>query len=133
MLGWKEIAQKTADAFKSLPLAEQRKTLIFSPDYGICGAINHYAPKSTLPEAYSDNASYLIWMPQNLDFQNVLFIGDPLPADWPSQFSKTRVKDKLNSYARESGTEIVLFENANAQFKLSFDKKIASKKNKFSF
>ena len=133
MLGWQEIAQKTTAAFKSLPFGEKEKTLIYCSNYGICGAVNYYAPKESIPEPYSDNASFLIWMPKKMNFQNVLFIGHSFPAGWESGFSEIKILDQLNSSARESGLQIVLFKNASNECKRLFEKKISDKKNKFSF
>jgi hypothetical protein len=50
MLGWDEMALKTAAAFHSLDSAQQSKTFIFCDNYGMAGAINYYRKKYHLPE-----------------------------------------------------------------------------------
>ena len=78
MLGWEEMAQKAATAFHSLDSCQQANTIIFCDNYGMAGAVNYYWKKYHLPEAYSDNASFLYWIPDPLHFQNlVLLESDP--------------------------------------------------------
>ena len=66
MLGWEEMAPKAATAFHSLDSSQQAKTIIFCDNYGMAGAVNYYRKKYHMPEAYSDNASFLYWIPDHL-------------------------------------------------------------------
>ncbi len=59
MLGWDEMAQKTAAALHSLDSTQQSNTFIFCDTYGMAGAITYYRKPYHLPEAYSDNACFL--------------------------------------------------------------------------
>ncbi len=69
MLGWKEMAQKTGAAYNSLSEAEKKQTIVFADNYGMAGAINFYRKEYNLPEAYSDNASFLYWLPDQYAYQ----------------------------------------------------------------
>jgi 4-amino-4-deoxy-L-arabinose transferase-like glycosyltransferase len=134
MLGWDEMARKTAAAYHSLDTAQQRNTFIFCDNYGMAGAINYYRKKYHLPEAYSDNASFLYWIPDNLTFQNlVLLENDPNEMQYPfiSDFSKATLTDSVsNPYAREYGTAIVLLVGADEKFKKFFSDKLRADRKK---
>jgi hypothetical protein len=128
MLGWQEMAEKTAAAFHSLDSSQQANTFIFCDNYGMAGAVNYYRKKYHLPEAYSDNASFLYWIPDSLQFQNLVLIeSDPneMHYDFIKQFSKAELRDSVtNPYAREKGTSIVLLTGATEQFRKFFNAKL---------
>jgi hypothetical protein len=128
MLGWQEMAEKTAAAFHSLDSSQQTNTFIFCDNYGMAGAINYYRKKYHLPEAFSDNASFLYWIPDSLQFQNLVLIeSDPneMHYDFIKQFSKAELTDSVtNPYAREKGTSIVLLTGATEQFRKFFNTKL---------
>jgi hypothetical protein len=56
--------KESSSCYHSLTPAEQQQTLIFCNNYGMAGAVNYYGRKYNLPEAYSDNASFLYWLPE---------------------------------------------------------------------
>jgi 4-amino-4-deoxy-L-arabinose transferase-like glycosyltransferase len=134
MLGWDEMAQKTSAAFHSLNQDEQLKTFIFCDNYGMAGAVNYYRKKYHLPEAYSDNASFLYWIPDSLSFQNlVLLESDPheMQYGFIKEFSKATLTDSVtNPYAREKGTAIVLLTGASEKFKKFFTVKLQADRKK---
>ncbi|MES1218559.1 MAG: glycosyltransferase family 39 protein, partial [Bacteroidota bacterium] len=72
MIGWKEMAQKTACVYNSLTNEQKAKTLVFCRFYGSAGALNLYGKEMGLPEVYSDNASFLLWMPDKYDIKNFI-------------------------------------------------------------
>src|SRR5450432_78092 len=128
MLGWEEMAQKTSAAFHSLDRSQQANTLIFCDNYGMAGAVNYYREKYKLPEAYSDNASFLYWIPDSLHFQNIVLVEndpDEMQRPFVKQFSKVIITDSVtNPYARENGTSIMLLTGANDQFRKFFTEKL---------
>jgi dolichyl-phosphate-mannose-protein mannosyltransferase len=128
MLGWEEMAQKTAAAFHSLDGNQQANTLIFCDNYGMAGAINYYRKKYHLPEAYSDNASFLYWISDSVKFQNLVLVeNDPeeMHYDFIKQFSSAVLTDSItNPYARERGTAIVLLKGASDKFREFFTSKL---------
>jgi hypothetical protein len=134
MLGWKEIAGKTMAAFNGLTLQDQKKTIIYRSNYGICGAINFYTKDSSFPGSYTDNASFVMWMPRQFEFEHVLFVGHAIPDRWLPRFKAVQVLGELNSvYARESGLKIFLFEQADSSFHSLLHQMIFNKKNEFLF
>jgi Dolichyl-phosphate-mannose-protein mannosyltransferase len=128
MLGWDEMAQKTATAFHSLDSSQQANTFIFCDNYGMAGAINYYRKKYHLPEAYSDNASFLYWIPDSLKFQNLVLVEsdpDEMQYGFIKEFSKAVMTDSVtNPYAREKGTAIILLTGASEKFRKFFNDKL---------
>ncbi|MDE3236670.1 MAG: glycosyltransferase family 39 protein [Bacteroidota bacterium] len=133
MMGWKEIAEKTAAVYNGLPDEEKNKTIIKCSDYGLCGALNFYGKLLGLPEVYSYNGDFLNWMPTQLNVSNVITVGESVPDTARpiiKQFSTILVKDELrDSLARENGTKVILLEHANSRVLSSFlEEEITEKK-----
>jgi hypothetical protein len=137
MLGWEEMAKKTAKAYNSLDDNEKKSTIIFCDNYGQAGALNYYAHKYNLPQTYSDNASFLYWLPDSEHFENVVLItGDEQEMQHPfiKEFQSAVLKDSItNFYAREKGSLIIVLRGPNADFRKSFKEKINKDKAKASW
>jgi Dolichyl-phosphate-mannose-protein mannosyltransferase len=130
MLGWEEMAAKTSVAFHSLDSSQQANTIIFCDNYGMAGAVTYYRKKYHLPPAFSDNASFLYWIPDSINFQNLVLVeSDPkeMTYDFVKQFSKAVITDSVtNSYAREKGTAIMLLTGASDKFRKFFIEKLTA-------
>ncbi|HEY5392777.1 MAG TPA: glycosyltransferase family 39 protein, partial [Hanamia sp.] len=135
MLGWEELAQKTAKAWSSLTDQEKKNTVIFADNYGQAGAINYYRKKYGLPEAYSDNASFLYWLPDSLHIVNIIVITDDqeeMQHPFINDFSSATLADSItNIFAREKGSLILVLKGANQKLNEMFRQKIIKDKNKF--
>ncbi|HVZ97944.1 MAG TPA: glycosyltransferase family 39 protein [Chitinophagaceae bacterium] len=128
MLGWEEMAQKAAAAYDSLNDTDKAHTFLFCDNYGEAGALNYYRYKYDLPEAHSDNGTFLYWMPKNIHIDNLLLVTDDT-AEMQHPFVKnfasaTVVGSVTNKYAREKGSLIILFKGANDAFNKMFREKI---------
>ena len=128
MLGWEEIAQKVANAYNQLSVQEKNDVFIFCNNYGMAGAVNYYAPKYHLPPAYSDNASFLYWLPIKKDITHMILVTDDpreQQHDWARGFQQIIKLDSVtNFYARERGDYIYLFKGADENFNRFFKEKI---------
>jgi hypothetical protein len=72
------IAQRTADAYRSLPAEQRARTVLIGGSYIVAAYIDAYATRYQLPEAYSTNRSYGYFPPPPADRDSALFIGqDP--------------------------------------------------------
>jgi len=135
MLGWKEMTQKTAAAYSTLSPEEKKNTIIFADNYGEAGAINYYGTKCHLPETYSDNASFLYWLPDSIHLENIVLITDDkeeMQHPFIKDFSSAVLYDSItNVYARERGSLIIILKGANDKMREMFREKIAADKNKF--
>lgn len=135
MMGWKEMAEKTAEVYHKLPRDDQKKTMIFCRTYASAGALNYYAKEFGLPEVYSDDSSFLLWMPEKYDVRNILLIAHEMPEKddrvfW--QFEKVTVVDSLRiPLFRENGMKFILFQKANGNVNSMIENSIVEMKARF--
>jgi hypothetical protein len=134
MLGWEEMAKKMAAAYNSLDSNEKKHTILFCDNYGQAGAVNYYAGKYHIPEAYSDNASFLYWMPDNLAFDNIVLVTDDheeMQHEFIKNFASAVLTDSVtNLYAREKGSLIIVLKGPDEQFKKFYIEKLEKDKAK---
>jgi 4-amino-4-deoxy-L-arabinose transferase-like glycosyltransferase len=137
MLGWEEMAEKAGAAYASLDTNERKNTIVFCDNYGEAGALGYYGKKYGLPEAYSDNASFLYWMPDTLHFSTLILVTDDrqeMQHPFIHDFESAYISDSVTSiYARERGTLIIVLKKGNEQFQKMFLDKIAKDKTKVSW
>jgi Dolichyl-phosphate-mannose-protein mannosyltransferase len=135
MLGWEEMALKMSKAYETLDSAEKKHTILFCDNYGQAGAVSFYAKKYHLPEAYSDNASFLYWLPDTMHIDNLLLLTDDkqeMQHAFIKNFSSAILSDSVtNIYAREHGSLIILLKGANESFNQMFKEKIEKDKADF--
>ncbi len=124
MLGWKEITEKAARAYATLDSNEKKNTLVFCDNYGEAGALNYYGKQYGLPEAYSDNASFLYWMPDTRHIDNLLLVTDDrheMEHPFIKEFASVVLADSVtNPYARERGDLILVLKHANENHAAEF-------------
>lgn len=136
MLGWKEMAKKVAKAYNQLDDSSKNNVFIFCNNYGMAGAVNYYGAKWGLPQAYSDNASFLYWLPANKYIQDIILVTDD-PHEDQHDFAKgfvsvTKVDSVTSPYAKEKGDYIYLFKGADDHFREFFKSKIKKDQLKLS-
>jgi len=135
MIGWKEMAIKAGEVYNSLSPEARMKTLVYCRGYFSAGALNYYRKEAGLPEVYSDNASFLFWMPNKYDIKNLILVGHRIPDKGDKvfqQFEKMTVKDSVDMpLFRETGTKIILFENGNDSLNSIITKGVAKLKSRF--
>ncbi|WP_342644388.1 glycosyltransferase family 39 protein [Mucilaginibacter sp. CSA2-8R] len=73
MLGWQELADKTASACKQLTNNELNQSVILTDAYAVAGALTFYLP-AHYPEIISADNSLALWSPKNLDHQKVIYL-----------------------------------------------------------
>lgn len=135
MIGWKEMAEKAGAIYNSLPGDEKKRTLVYCRGYFSAGALNYYRKESGLPEVYSDNSSFLLWMPEKYNINNLILVGHTIPDKDDivfQQFEKMTVKDSLNiPLFRENGMKFILYQNGNDSLNSIIERGIAGLKSKF--
>ncbi len=136
MMGWKEMALKAGVVYNSLPPHEKEKTFVYCRGYYSAGALNYYRKEAGLPEVYSDNASFLFWMPDKYDVRDLILVGHQVPGKDDivfNQFEKMTIKDSVDiPLFRENGMKIILYENGNDSLNSIITKAVAKLKNRFS-
>lgn len=135
MIGWKEMALKAEVVYNSLPAEEKKKTFVYCRGYYSAGALNYYRKEAGLPEVYSDNASFLFWMPDTYDMKNLILVGHNIPEKDDivfQQFEKMTIKDSVNiPLFRENGMKIILYEKGNDSLNSIVTRSVANLKNRF--
>ena len=132
MLGWEEMAQKMAKAYALLDSNEKKHTILFCDNYGQAGALNYYRRKYNLPETYSDNASFLYWIPNNMPFDNILLLTDDekeMEHPFLKNFKSVILTDSItHPFARERGDLVILLKGTNDLFRQEMKEKIKKDK-----
>ena len=135
MMGWKEMAMKAGAVYNNLPREERIKTLVYCRGYFSAGALNYYRKEACLPEVYSDNASFLFWMPEKYDIKNLIVVGHQVPGKNDivfQQFEKMTIKDSVNMpLFRENGMKIILYETGNDSLNNIITRAVAKLKSEF--
>ena len=130
MLGWKEMAARAAEAYKSLPPQELGNTLIICNNYGQAGALNYYN-RGKMPEAYAFNTDYIYWIPRLGKIKNIVLVGRKPNDAIVGAFKSFRQTGSVeNPMAREFNTQVFLMEGANDAFTAVFYNLVAERINK---
>jgi hypothetical protein len=109
MLGWREMADKTWAAYRSLPDSVRAHTLIHCANYGQASAINYYNRHRALPIANSLNGSFLFWYPAVDSCRAIIIVDDEPEDELAKHFAAyRRFGTVADPYARERGTHITV-------------------------
>jgi len=74
-LGWPELADQTAQAWRGLPAAERRGGVVLAANYGEASALERYGPARGLPLVLSGHLSWQYWRPKRLDQRFAVVVG----------------------------------------------------------
>ncbi|HEX6171945.1 MAG TPA: glycosyltransferase family 39 protein [Chitinophagaceae bacterium] len=119
MLGWKEVTEKTEKFFSSLPDSVKFSSGIYCRHYGFGGSLKFYGKDRLFrSNVFSDNGSFLLWIPDDLHFKHLVFLGRRMPGkddEVFQHFEKITVIDSVtNRLSRQYGDKIIFFENIDA-------------------
>lgn len=73
--GWRELAEKTAEVYNSLPPEERAKAGIYASNYGEAGAIDFFGGQYGLPKSISGHQSYFVWGPRDYTGEVLIILG----------------------------------------------------------
>lgn len=103
MLGWEELPAKVAQLYHSLSPADQAGCLLYAGNYGQAGVINFYREQYDLPECYSFNSSFTMWLKEDMQITCQIQVDD----NWQStseSFAKVAIVDSIgHPLARDPG------------------------------
>lgn len=94
--GWKEMVEKVARIYNSLPPEERAVTGIYGSNYGKASAINLFGPQYGLPVAISGHQNYWMWGPRGYTGQEMIVLTMSSQATMDEQFASCRVVDTLD-------------------------------------
>jgi hypothetical protein len=75
MIGWPEMVESVARAWRALPSDLRAHAVIYAQDYGEAAAIDLYGSERGLPPAYSGHNNYWLWGPPPEGTRAVLAVG----------------------------------------------------------
>jgi hypothetical protein len=118
-LGWKEMTEKAESLYQSLPKEIKDSTIIYCRHYGQAGALKYYGGDKVFKEkTMSDNGSFLTWIPDDLVFKHLIFIGRRMPDkddEVFQHFEKVTLIDSVNYlHSRQYGDKIIFFERIDS-------------------
>ncbi|HET6721565.1 MAG TPA: hypothetical protein VFH07_02395, partial [Chitinophagaceae bacterium] len=92
---------------------------IYCRHYGFGGSLKFYGKDRLFrSNVFSDNGSFLLWIPDDLYFKHLIFLGRRMPDkddEVFQHFEKIRVVDSVtNKLSRQYGDKIIFFENIDA-------------------
>jgi len=136
MMGWRELAVKSNKVYQDLPEGEKKNTIIFCDDYCYAGALTYFGKQMGMPEPYSDVSNFLLWIPEHIQFKNIIVVRrkglGQKDDDISGMFERARVMDSLSiPLARENGTKILLLEHTKPEFLKFIQDRITRKKSLF--
>ena len=118
MIGWKELATKANNAYQQLPDSTKKTTVVYCRNYGQAGALKYFGPSGFREKVISDNGTFLLWIPKDLTFENLLFVGSHMPGHDDvvfQHFKSVSVADSVtNDLSRQFGDKIIYFEQADS-------------------
>jgi hypothetical protein len=134
MICWKEMAEEVDKAYATIPNAAEN-TLVLCDNYGQAGAINFYTRHKSL-QAVSFNADYIDWIPKDKQFTNVIAVKD-LTDDDPDRRRESPLFGSIELYgsidnplAREFGTKIFIYRDANVNINQRIWTEVGQRKNR---
>jgi hypothetical protein len=132
MLGWDEMTEKVAKAYKNLTPEQQKHTQIYADNYGEAGAIHHIGKQYNLPDAACLNSSFTLWTPDSLNARYIIYLDDNGGKNvkkFQSYLkSCTKIGEIDSPYAREKGTGIFLLVNPKPELDEAYRKELAEKR-----
>ena len=98
--GWEEMVREVARVYHTLTPADQKRTAIFSNNWGDAAAIDFYGQKYGLPRAISNRDSYWDWGPRDFTGEIVIVLKSDGVGD-RQHFATVQAAGRVeNPYAR---------------------------------
>jgi hypothetical protein len=130
MHAWEEMVANVGKVYHSLTEEEKDRTQIFGGSYGHAGAINYFKKKYDLPGAVSFSSSFLLWAPDEADFDAQLMI-DNYRISESEYFESVELLDSNETrFARDPGY-IYLFSQPRSEVPGAWKRIVADLKKDF--
>ena len=136
MTGWKELSEKVERFYNDLPDTTKKQTIIFGRHYGHAGALSYYGgSKDFRKKVITDNGSFLLWIPTDLQFRHLLFIGRRMPETDDEVFQHFQnyvlVDSVTNPWSRQHGDKIIFFRDIDDEGLRLAKEGLEEEKNRF--
>lgn len=119
MLGWRELSAKAKNFYQALPPEQKDNCIIYCRNYGQAGAVKYYGNEHVFKsKVICDNGTFLLWIPPDINFKHLIFIGRNMPDkddEVFNHFKKVTLIDSVkNPLSRQFGDKIIYFQNADS-------------------
>ena len=109
--------------------------MFYGDNYVEAGALSFYRKPLAMPEIFSDNASYVFWLPDRFTKQYFLFVTKDLPdagVTFFTHWQKREILDSVNNpLAREYGARIILYSQPDDSVRIIAERNILHDKQQF--
>jgi len=125
MIGWQELAQKTWRFYHDLPPHVRDSTVVYARNYGFAGSLLYWIRDTAFrKKVICDNGTFLLWIPDQLPYRHLLFVGESIPRkedDVFGHFSRMQVVDSCTKrLSRQYGSKVVFYSDADtAAFRIA--------------
>jgi hypothetical protein len=75
MHGWEEIVTTVTEVYKGVKSENQGKWAVFTPNYGVAGAVDFLGKEYNLPPAISGHNNFWLWGPGDPPPENLIILG----------------------------------------------------------
>lgn len=132
MNGWEELSQKVAKLYHNLPKEKKENCIIYGGGYAHASSLNYYKEKYELPRVHSFSSSYIMWVPEKVNFNNQILIDDNLQTTPSKWFQNMTLIDSIqNPNAREKGY-IYYRENPKIDVISEWEKVVLEQKERYN-
>jgi hypothetical protein len=136
MLGWKELTVKAEKFFDLLPDSTKGNSVIYCRNYGQAGGLQFYSRQNLFrSKVYSANGSFLLWIPREINFKNLLLVDTKMPESDDKVFQHfqtvTLVDSVTNIFSRQLGNKIIFYQNIDSTGLRLVKERLAELKNEF--
>lgn len=116
MLGWNEMTEKAEIAMANSP--DPDSTIVYCRHYGQAGALKFFNPGTFKNKVFTDNGSFLLWIPDSIKFKHLIYIGRKIPEQDDEvfqHFERYTVIDQVeNPMSRQFGDKIIFYKNIDS-------------------
>jgi hypothetical protein len=96
MFGWREMAERVAAVYWSLPPEDRARAVFFGNNYGEAAAIDVFGRRLGLPPAISGHNSYYLWGPRGFDGRVVIILGGS-PQHYAELFGRVDAAGRIDA------------------------------------
>ena len=96
MFGWREMAEKIAAVYSSLPPQDRSRAVFYGENYGEAAAIDVFGRRLGLPPAISGHNSYYMWGPRGHDGSVMIIVGGS-PKHYADLFRSFEVAGRIET------------------------------------
>ncbi len=120
MLGWQELADKTANACKQISEGQWKQAVILTDAYAVAGALTFYLPANS-PRVISADNSLLLWSPSTLSQDYVIYLSRESEATVSTLANSVKLSGTVtNADASVGGVSIYILNKPKTTLKQNY-------------